>query len=65
MQRADTKIEGVLVCDGTGAPLYPADVAVRDDRIAAVGDLAALPAGVTVAGHGGGAGAGFHRRPHP
>ena len=52
MQRADIKIEGVLVCDGTGAPLYPADVAVRDDRIAAVGDLAALPAGVVVEGHG-------------
>jgi len=52
MQRADTKIEGVLVCDGTGAPLYPADVAIRDDRIAAVGALKALPAGTVVQGHG-------------
>lgn len=52
MQRADTKIEGVLVCDGTGAPLYAADVAIRDDRIAAVGALAALPAGTVIQGHG-------------
>lgn len=52
MQRVDTKFEGVLVCDGSGAPLYPADVAIRDDKIVAVGSLEALPASISVQGKG-------------
>jgi N-acyl-D-amino-acid deacylase len=36
----DFIIRGGRVFDGTGAPPHPADVAVRGDRIAAVGDLA-------------------------
>ena len=33
----DLLIRGGLVADGTGAPAFPADVLVREDRIAAVG----------------------------
>jgi N-acyl-D-aspartate/D-glutamate deacylase len=35
--RADLVIRGALVYDGTGAPPRPADVALRGDRIAALG----------------------------
>jgi N-acyl-D-aspartate/D-glutamate deacylase len=38
--RADLSIRGALVYDGTGAPPRRADVALRGDRIAAVGDAA-------------------------
>lgn len=37
-------LEGGLVADGTGAPLFRADVAVRGGRIAAVGRLGDRPA---------------------
>jgi N-acyl-D-amino-acid deacylase len=40
----DLKLEGGLVIDGSGAPARRADVAVRDGRIAALGDLADLAA---------------------
>ena len=52
MEKADIKIEGALVCDGTGAPLFKADVAILDDRIQAVGDLSAQPAGSVIDGAG-------------
>jgi N-acyl-D-amino-acid deacylase len=41
----DLKIEGAEVIDGTGRPGARADVGVKDDRIAAVGDLHREPAG--------------------
>jgi len=40
----DLVLEGGRVVDGTGAPWFEADVAVRGDRIAAVGRLAGRPA---------------------
>ncbi len=40
MERAyDLVLRGGTVADGTGAPLFEADVAVRDGRIAAVGEI--------------------------
>ncbi len=36
----DTILRGGIVYDGTGQPAVPADVAIRGDRIAAIGDLA-------------------------
>lgn len=42
--RADTIIRGGTLYDGTGAPGRIADVAIADDRIVAVGDLAAMAA---------------------
>jgi dihydroorotase/N-acyl-D-amino-acid deacylase len=40
----DLVLAGGRVVDGTGAPWFGADVCVRGDRIAAVGDLARVPA---------------------
>ncbi|HEY6146346.1 MAG TPA: D-aminoacylase, partial [Thermoanaerobaculia bacterium] len=40
----DFVLEGGRVADGTGAPLFSADVAVRDGRVAAIGRLAGRPA---------------------
>ncbi len=44
----DLKIEGATVVDGTGAPGSRGDVGIRDDRIAAVGDLSREPSGSTL-----------------
>lgn len=48
----DLRIEGATVIDGTGAPRFLADVGVRDDAIAAVGDLARAAAGVVLPARG-------------
>ena len=40
----DLVFEGGRVADGTGAPLFLADVAVKDGRIAAIGRLSGRPA---------------------
>lgn len=42
--RCDLIIRDALIFDGLGSPRYQADVAVRDDRIAGVGDLGAWEA---------------------
>ncbi len=51
-QTCDVLIRGALVIDGTGAPGFPADVAVTGDRVAAVGDLSATRAALAFAGAG-------------
>ena len=38
MTDADLVVRGGLVVDGTGRPLVPADVAIADGRIVAIGD---------------------------
>jgi N-acyl-D-aspartate/D-glutamate deacylase len=44
----DVVIRGGIVYDGTGSPGRRADLGLRGDRIAAVGDLASLPAGSVI-----------------
>lgn len=48
LERCDIKIAGGMVIDGTGSARARADVAVTDDRIVAVGDLADTAAGRTI-----------------
>ncbi len=48
LERCDLLLTGGTVIDGTGAPRRRADVAIVDDRIAAVGDLSGTSAGRTV-----------------
>lgn len=43
-QRYDLLITNARVLDGTGNPWFPADIAVQDGRIAAVGSLEGAPA---------------------
>ncbi|SDL89679.1 N-acyl-D-amino-acid deacylase [Modicisalibacter muralis] len=50
--RFDILIRDVEVIDGTGAASYRADVGVRGERIAAIGQLADAGAGEVVEGHG-------------
>jgi N-acyl-D-amino-acid deacylase len=47
-RRYDVLIRGGRVVDGTGAPAFAADVAVLDERIAAVGQLARAEAARTI-----------------
>src|SRR3546814_3538980 len=48
LERCDLLLTGGTVIDGTGAKRRRADVAIVDDRIAAVGDLTGVAAGRTV-----------------
>src|SRR3546814_7564576 len=48
LERCDLLLTGGTVIDGTGARRRRADVAIVDDRIAAVGDLTGVAAGRTV-----------------
>lgn len=48
----DVVIEGGMVVDGTDAPARRADVGVKGDRIAAIGDLTGLEARRVVDAHG-------------
>jgi N-acyl-D-amino-acid deacylase len=41
---ADVVLKGGLIIDGSGQPAFAADVAVRDDTIIAIGDLATVSA---------------------
>ncbi|WP_028794314.1 N-acyl-D-amino-acid deacylase family protein [Thalassobaculum salexigens] len=45
LERCDLKLSGGEVIDGTGAARMRADVAIVDDRIAAIGDLSSVRAG--------------------
>lgn len=49
---ADTVIQSVRVLDGSGAPGFQADVALADERIAAIGSLARLEARERIDGNG-------------
>jgi N-acyl-D-amino-acid deacylase len=48
----DLKIEGATVVDGSGAAGSRGDVGIRDDTIAAIGDLSREPAGSTLRASG-------------
>ena len=47
-QHVDILIRRAMVLDGTGAGAFPADVAVSEGRIVAVGDLRNFDAGITI-----------------
>jgi dihydroorotase/N-acyl-D-amino-acid deacylase len=47
-QPYDILIRNGRIVDGTGAPWYTADVAIRGDRIAAIGKLADVPAKLVI-----------------
>ena len=51
MPRCHTLIRQVRVLDGSGAPPYPADVAIEDGLISAIGELSHYDAGHVIAGH--------------
>ncbi len=46
--RYDLLIRGGVLIDGTGVAARPADLAIRGDRITAIGDLGAVSAGQTI-----------------
>jgi N-acyl-D-amino-acid deacylase len=48
----DVVIRNGHIIDGTGSPWYAADLGIRDGRIAAIGDLASVPAKRTIDAHG-------------
>ncbi len=47
-ERADLLIRGGMIIDGTGSPWYRGDLAIRGDRIVAVGQLPGFVAGDTI-----------------
>lgn len=51
-ERYDVIISGGTVYDGSGGAPFVADVAIRGDRIAAIGNLAGVPAAQRVDAHG-------------
>jgi N-acyl-D-amino-acid deacylase len=48
----DIVIRGARVVDGSGSPWFYADIGIRGDTIAQVGDLGGASAGVTIEGRG-------------
>ncbi|MGH7090373.1 MAG: hypothetical protein ACREFQ_15865, partial [Stellaceae bacterium] len=52
MARADLRVRGGMVIDGTGAPPFRADVAVAGDRILAIGHAAEIEAARTIDAEG-------------
>ena len=52
IDKADLVIRGARLIDGTGGPSATGDLAVLDDRIAAMGDLAQVKGAVEIAGAG-------------
>lgn len=51
-QKADIIIRNVRIVDGTGNPWYRGDIAVRGDRIAAMGDLRGWLGTINIEGNG-------------
>ena len=48
MTHADFVIRNARLIDGSGVPSRPGDLAVRDDRIVALGDLSQVQAGIVI-----------------
>lgn len=48
----DIIIKNVEIVDGTNGPAYYADLAIKQDRIAKIGDLAGSKAGLVIDGQG-------------
>ncbi|MGH9467794.1 MAG: N-acyl-D-amino-acid deacylase family protein [Terriglobales bacterium] len=48
----DIVITGAHIFDGTGSPGYAGDIGIRDGRIAAIGNLRAVPRSRTIHAHG-------------
>ncbi len=61
----DLVIRGALLIDGSGNPGVRGDLAVKDDRIVAMGDLSQMKGSSRNQGQRPGAGAGLRRHPHP
>ncbi|MGF6550382.1 cytosine/adenosine deaminase-related metal-dependent hydrolase [Paraburkholderia youngii] len=63
-EAADTLIVGAQLYDGTGAPPVERDVAIRDGRIAAIGNLSNWLAEEVIEAEGRALAPGLHRRAH-
>ena len=48
----DLMLTNASLLDGTGQSAYQADLAIKGNRIAAVGDLAAFPTRITIKANG-------------
>ena len=64
-QDFDVLIRGGKLVDGTGNPWRMADIGIRGDRIAAVGDLKSRKAAKIIDAAGLVVAPGFHRHPQP